>query len=154
MNKDQFENSITQFNKILVNHLSGSIVRNYVRSSSISSFIYMKVIPRRESSDEPESINESENKEKSTEFTIHYDAFYTVPILSFRVDQQLTRTNTYTGVDIHPILQIPYLYMHPCETQAIMDTIPTEDAVEYLKKWLGIVLSVVLPDLELRIPTG
>lgn len=143
MDKLQFENALPELNLLLLENLNSRVLHNYMRNSSISSFIFLKVqLPDTE-----------EVSERTVEFTVHYDTFYSVPVLYYRQKHNV-EASPHCALDIHPILQSPFYYSHPCETRDTMATIPSEGAVDYLIKWIGITFSLVLPELQLRVPTS
>lgn len=139
MDKADFERVLPRFNEILISLLSCRILHNYIKNSTVSSYVYTKIEPFQTEQDVP----------KTAEFTIHYDSFYRVPVFSFRPDS-LEHYNPYCALDIHPILATPYLYMHPCETETTMEDFGATSALDYLVKWLGMVLSLVIPEIYLR----
>lgn len=144
MDKLQFESALTEFNVLLMENSNVKVLHNYIRKCSISSFIFQKVqLPSTE-----------KISDRTIEFTVHFDTFYTVPILSYRLNYSLDAVAPYCAMDIHPILQSPFYFLHPCETRDTMATIPVDGPVDYLIKWIGISFSLVLPELELRIPTN
>lgn len=143
MDKQGFENALPKLNLLLVENLNVQIEHNYMRNSSISSFIFLRVqLPDTE-----------EFSERIIELTIHFDSFYLVPVLYYRQNYFL-EASPFCAMEIHPILQTPFYYWHPCETRDTMATIPYNGYVDYLIKWIGIAFSVVLPELQLRIATN
>lgn len=149
MDKQTYESVISDFNVVLIKHFPKPIIHNYVRNSSVSSFIYVKV-DLTENCHKPELSAENCLESSDVEFTVHYDPFYRVPVLSYRMNL-VVNANPHCAMDIHPILHSPYLYLHPCETETTMASIPYENGLDYLVKWIGIAFSLVLPELQPRI---
>lgn len=152
MDINQFEEALPKFNSLLLEHLSAPIFKNYIRNSLISPYSYTRIerAPKRVDTINTKPLNKSSWRWLSAEFTIHYDNFYRVPLFSFRLDLLLVDSNSYCAIDIHPILQNPWIYMHPCETSSTMDGIGWTDDVDYLVKWIGMVFLMVLPDIQMR----
>ncbi|RKP29301.1 hypothetical protein METBISCDRAFT_28339 [Metschnikowia bicuspidata] len=146
MDKDAFEKSLPAFNSILVKNLNVSITQNFVKNSAMASYIYVKArLP-----ETANSYRNEEGNEQTLEFTVSYDPFYNVPVFHFRVNMLLEHVSAPCAADIHPILQTPYLCVHLCETATTMDEWKPESPLDYMVKWIGMVFSLVLPEVQLR----
>lgn len=136
MDISQITNSLLEFNGILISHLSSkspvTFVNNYVKPR----YIFTSLL----------------HNSTTIDFTISYDDFYRVPVLHFRTNGLVNCENKYCTVDMHPILQLPYIMIHPCETALLMETIGPKSPVEYLCSWFGIHFGLIFPDIELRVP--
>lgn len=55
---------------------------------------------------------------------------------------------SFVSQQIHPILQIPYLHLHPCGTGHLLSHLVARDSTPfiYLCTWLQAALSLVFPD--------
>ncbi|KAG0011287.1 hypothetical protein BGZ80_000799, partial [Entomortierella chlamydospora] len=58
----------------------------------------------------------------------------------------------------HPILNVPYFYMHPCETVPLMETVQSnqsfENATSFLDSYIMTWLSFTGQAIGITIPTG
>lgn len=142
MDSEEFYRCLPTFNGLLIAHLASNaatfaIVNNYVKQK----FSYT-------------SLQSGEN---TIDFTVSYSEFYHVPVLHFRVDGGVDilklppDSRKYCVMDMHPILQQPYVTVHPCETETTMASLGVA-GTEYLCSWFGIYIGLVFPDLQLRVP--
>ncbi|QBM89319.1 Autophagocytosis associated protein, active-site domain [Metschnikowia aff. pulcherrima] len=148
MNDASFNESFEQFAEILFADLHAkqpmNITNAYVKQYYGSKYLYIHLI-----FETGLGARDSENKEQTIEMVISYDRFYQVPVLHFRVDDKVDYASQYTAIDIHPILQAPYVVVHACETENMMS--PTNlHGVEYLKLWFALQMTMVFPQIELR----
>ena len=148
MNDASFNESIEQFSEVLFADLHAkqpmNITNAYVKQYYGSKYLYIHL-----SFENGSAAKHSEEEGQNIEMVISYDRFYQVPVLHFRVDDKVDYGSQYTAIDIHPILQTPYVVVHACETDNMMS--PTNlHGVEYLKLWFALQMTMVFPHIELR----
>lgn len=141
MNNTQFLETADVFNRLLVEHLHcqqpWSLLHNYVRRVGDSKYIFSNL-----------KLNNTD-----VELVISYDEFYQTPVLYYRIDKQVNHSNPYSVVDIHPLLLCPYLYIHPCETASLMQSVKPMSPLEYMISWFGIFVELIFPAIQLRVPS-
>lgn len=131
-----FNASLPSFNTLLLNSLSGpqlAIENNYVRSQHNQRYSYTRL----------------RSGARTVDFTVCYDAFYMVPVLHFRHNDSVEFEDSRCVVDMHPLLHLPFVLLHPCETRAVMESVGGE-GVEYLVRWFGLHFSGIFPEIQLR----
>lgn len=137
LSQNEFNSVLKNFNTLLVEYLNVPISHNYIKDSTAGKYIYSIV----------------ETKEGPIFFTVSYDKFYQVPVLYFQKNGQL-KPSANCVVDIHPILQSPFLMVHPCETKTLMEELDCKDPLDFLICWFGIHIEQVSKEIQLRVPKG
>lgn len=85
------------------------------------------------------------------DLSVVYDHFFQVPVLYFRVNTALDYFSQYSELAVHLILDVPFLMVHPCETEAFIATTNPATPMDYLKSWFGINIQLVFPEILLRV---
>lgn len=140
MEKEGFIRTVGVFNQILIEHLRGAvdfkILHNYVKSYHNGKYISLGFYSAGD----------------TTDLIISYDEFFQTPVLYYRVNGTVENHNPHCVVDIHPLLESPYIYVHPCETKSLMESIKATTMLETLISWFGIFIELVNPTIQLRVP--
>lgn len=151
MNIDQFHECLEPFLQLLSEHLLSpkalSLRNAYIKVSGRDQYLHVFV----------------ELDQQPSEFTVCYDRFYSVPVLYYcdlkniakAMEINAASSGQHTAhnlaVDIHPVLQRPFLYVHPCETQQLMESSRLQ-GLELLVFWFATHIAEVEPSLQLRVP--
>lgn len=135
LSQEEFDSILKKFNSLLIEYLNVPISHNYIKDSAAGKYIYSNV----------------ETKEGLVVFTVSYDKFYQVPVLFFQKNGQL-KPSANCVVDIHPILQSPYLMVHPCETKTLMEELDCKDPLDFLMCWFGTHIEQISTEIQLRVP--
>lgn len=86
------------------------------------------------------------------DLSIAFDQFYHVPVMYFRVNDAVDYSSPYGYMAVHLVLDVPFLMVHPCETDVVLASTNPASPMDYLISWFGITLLLVFPHLLLRVP--
>lgn len=142
MKKEDFNQTLPALHRRILLHLTSpepfEILHNYVKSSANGDMYNMV---------------QFQNGEDIIDISIVYHEIFEMPVLYFKVNGSLDYPGPYGDFEIHPLLDVPYLMCHPCESELFLANIADKKTLYYLTGWFGIHLQLLFPDLQLRVPS-
>lgn len=139
MDSEEFNLHLPEFHNVVLHSLtvedSWSLINNYVKAhrGNLYNMLTLRV------------------GNDSIDLSIVYDHFFLVPVLYYRVNNAVDYFSQYSELAVHLILDVPYLMVHPCETDAFLATTNPSTPKEYLISWFGISIQLVFPRILLRV---
>lgn len=141
MNATDFNRHLPAFHKLILDFLTSSdpltITNNYVKTQGDN--VYNMLTLRL--------------ADDTIDLSVVFDRFFQVPVLYFRVNGAMDYLPGCGVMSIHLVLNVPFLMVHPCESEHLMATINPTTPLDYLKSWFGITVQLAFSQILLRVPS-